>query len=178
MTRYTSVLIVLILVWIPFHHANATGWQLGGGGQYVEFDDDLDFVDSGFGAIFSASYRHSRFLGFDFQVGLSAHEEDLADDDAAYVYGMAGFQVPLSESEVVPYLAAGLSIHSVGFEEFDTISGEGFYYGIGVDIGLARRHSINISYRISEWDGDDDDFDYDVENSYLGVAYNFKFTPQ
>ena len=176
--KHASAILVLLLAWLPLQPAIAEGWQIGGGGQYVEFDDDLDEVDSGFGAIFSASYRQSRYLGFDFQVGLSGHEEDRKDGDVGYVYGMAGLQFLMASGDVVPYLAAGISLHSVGFEEFDTISGEGIYYGIGVDIAVAPRHSINISYRVSDWDGEDDDFDYDIENSYLGVAYNFRFTPQ
>lgn len=173
-----TTILVLFLVWAPANVALASGWQLGGGGQYVEFDDDLDDVDSGFGIIFSAAYQQSRYLGFDFQVGLSAHEEDRADEDAGYAYGMAGIKFLLASGEVVPYLTAGISVHSVAFDEFDTISGEGIYYGIGAEIKLASRHAINISYRFSDWDGDDDDFDYDVNNTYLGVAYNFHFTPQ
>jgi opacity protein-like surface antigen len=172
------LLFTLLMAWIPLQHAKAEGWQIGGGGQYVEFGDDLDDVDSGFGAIFSAAYHQSRFLGFDFQVGLSGHEEDIEDGDVAYVYGMAGLKLLLAAGDVKPYLAAGISFHSVGFEEFDTISGEGLYYGIGLDIGVAPRHAINISYRVSDWDGEDDVFDYDIENGYLGVAYNFRFTPR
>jgi len=169
---------LVILLGLPAHSALAAGWQIGGGGQFVDFDDDLDGIDSGFGGIFSAAYRQSEFIGFDFQVGVSGHEDDDLDEDAGYAYGMAGIKLFLSTADVVPYLAAGISVHSVAFDDADTISGEGLYFGVGADFKLSARHSLNISYRVSEWDGEDDDNDYDVGSTYFGVAYNFHFTPQ
>jgi len=90
---------------------------------------------------------------------------------------MIGAKYSFSSSQVQPYIAGDLTLNSVEFDEFDTISGEGVYWGIGADILISENHAISVSYRVSEWDGEDDVFDYDVSNSYFGVAYNFRFSP-
>ena len=71
----------------------------------------------------------------------------------------------------------GGSVQSVDFDEFDTISGEAVYRGIGADFLISKNHAINFTYRVSDWDEADDVFDYDISNSYIGVACNFRFSP-
>ena len=111
------------------------------------------------------------------QLGSSVHDENLADEFAFYGYAMVGGRIVFSSGSVQPYLTLGLTLNSVDFDEFDTISGEGVYWGVGADFLISQNHSINFSYRASDWNGEDDVFDYDVGNTYFGVAYNFRFSP-
>lgn len=156
--------------------SQAGAWRLGGGGQSVGFGDDLDDVDRGFGVFFSGAFQHGS-ISLDLQLGSSGHDENRADELAFYSYAMIGAKYSFSSSQVQPYIAGDLTLNSVEFDELDTISGEGVYWGIGADILISENHAISVSYRVSEWDGEDDVFDYDVSNSYFGVAYNFRFSP-
>lgn len=150
-------------------------WRLGGGAQWVGFDDDLEDVDSGFGLIFSAAFQANDLVALDLQLGSSVHDENLADEFAFYGYAMVGGRLVFSNGNLQPYVALGLSFNTVDFDEFDTISGRGVYWGLGADVLISQNHSINVSYRVSDWDGEDDVFDYDVSNTYLGGAYNYRF---
>lgn len=169
------VLALFLCAAFGFTQAQAGSWRLGGGLQTVDFDDDLDLVDPALGIIFSGSYQQGS-ISLDLQAGSSVHDEDLADELASYGYAMVGARFSLGSGSVQPYITAGLSLHSIAFDEFDTITGEGVYWGVGADFLISTNHAINLSYRVSDWDGEDDDFDYDISNSYLGVAYNFRFS--
>jgi len=173
--RFRIVSSLLLCAAIGFTQAAQAGaWRLGGGGQSVGFGDDLDDVDRGFGAYFSGAYQVDN-ISLDLQLGSSVHDEIRADELAFYAYAMVGAKFSLPLNQFQPYITAGLTFNSVDFDEFDTISGEGVYWGIGSDILISNNHAINVSYRVSDWDGEDDVFDYDISNSYFGVAYNFRF---
>jgi opacity protein-like surface antigen len=186
--RIFTILLVFALSGFT-HQAQAGAWHLGGGVQWVEFGDDLDLVDEGFGVIFSAAYQQNDIFSLDIQLGSSAHETVIDDDDYDdydfyddddynfYGYAMIGGKLSFSPGKVQPYVTVGISFHSIDFDEFDTVSGEGAYWGIGADFLITPNHAINASYRESDWDGEDDIFDYDVNNSYLGIAYNYRFSP-
>jgi len=193
--RIFTILLVLALSGFT-HQAQAGAWRLGGGLQWVEFGDDLDLVDEGFGVIFSAAYQYNDIFSLDFQLGSSAHETVIDDDDDDYYfyddddyyfyddddynfygYVMIGGKFSFSPGKVQPYVTVGISLHSIDFDKFDTVSGEGTYWGIGADVLITPNHAINVSYRESDWDGENDNFDFDVNNSYLAVAYNYRFSP-
>ena len=185
--RIVTILLLITLAGFT-QQSQAGAWRLGGGVQWVEFEDDLELVDEGFGVIFSAAYQQNDIFSLDIQLGSSAHETVLDDDDDDYYfydddeynyygYVMIGGKFSFSTSKVQPYVTVGISLHSIDFDKFDTISGEGIYWGIGSDILITPNHAINVSYRVSDWDGEDDFFDYDISNSYLGVAYNYRFSP-
>lgn len=155
--------------------AMASGWQIGGGVALVNFDDDLEDVDSGIGGVFSAAYQHNRHFAFDFAVGGSVHEEDRANEDAVYSFVLAGGKLTLGEGDTRPYIAFGISFNYIDFDEFQEIDGDGTYFAIGADFLIRDSHSVNISFRSNQWDGEDDESDYDVDSEYLLAAYNFRF---
>ena len=150
-------------------------WQIGGGPVIVSFEDDLSDVDTGIGGLFSGAYQHSDHFAFDFSVGGSIHEEDRGNEDAFYSFILIGGKLTFGEGNTRPYLAFGISLNYIDFDEFQEISGEGLYFGLGADFLIKESHSVNVSYRVNDWDGEDDEFDYDIETGYLFGAYNFRF---
>ena len=168
------ILIAICLLWLFCAPAMAS-WQIGGGPVLVSFDDDLSDVDTGFGGLFSAAYQHSDLFAFDFAVGGSIHEEDLQNEDAFYSFILVGGKLTFVEGDTRPYVTFGISLNYIDFDEFEEIDGDGLYFGIGADFLIRESHSVNVSYRVNEWDGEDDVFDYDIETGYLFGAYNFRF---
>ena len=165
----------LLMLFCPM--VSMAGWQIGGGAAFVSFDDDLEDVDSGLGGVFSATYRHTELFGFDFALGGSVHEEDIADDDALYSFIMIGGKLTFGEGDTRPYVALGITLNYIDLEEFEEIDGDGTYWAIGADFIISDSHSVNVSFRGNDWDGDGDDtdIDYDVDTEYLLAAYNFHF---
>ncbi len=88
---------------------------------------------------------------------------------------MLGGKFSFGDGGFRPYVTGGISKNSVDFENFDEITGDGTYWGIGADIFINQNHVINVSYRLNDWEGDDSVFDYDVSNKMLTVSYNFYF---
>jgi len=157
--------------------AQAEGWYLGGGAVTSNLEDDLDDdISQGFGAAFSAGYSVNDLFGIEFLLSSAIHDEDITDGYVINDTFMVGGKFSFGGEGFRPYVAGGISRNTVDFENFDEITGDGVYWGIGADIFINQNHVINISYRLNDWEGDDSVFDYDVRNKMLTVAYNFYFT--
>ena len=160
------------------YQSHAEGWYVGGGGQTVSFGDDLESIDNGIGGLFSGGYDFNSHLGVELMSGVSFHDDGITFNGyATHSYVLTGGKLSLSNGAFDPYLVAGLSLHVVDFEFFEEISGSGIYFGFGADIALSDQSKLNISFRRSNWDGEDSVFDYDVKTSMVTVAYNYYFSP-
>ncbi len=140
-------------------------------------EDDLDEdISQGFGLAFSAGYSANDLFGIELLLSLVSHDEDITDGYVLNDTFMVGGKFSFGGESFRPYAAVGISRNSVDFENFDEITGDGTYWGIGADISINQNHVINISYRLNDWEGDDSVFDYDVSNKMLTVAYNYYFS--
>ena len=158
-------------------NAQAEGWYLGGGAVTSNLEDDLDDeISQGFGFVFLAGYSTGDLFGIEFLLSTAIHEEDVTDGDLSNDTIMLGGKFSFFGPTFRPYIAGGISDNSVDFDNFDEVTGDGTYWGIGADIFINQNHVINVSYRLNDWEGDDSVFDYDVSNKMLTVAYNFYFT--
>jgi len=158
-------------------NAQAEGWYLGGGAVTSNLEDDLDDeISQGFGFVFLAGYSTGDLFGIEFLLSTAIHEEDVTDGDLSNDTIMLGGKFSFFGPTFRPYVAGGISNNSVDFDNFDEVTGDGTYWGIGADIFINQNHVINVSYRLNDWEGDDSVFDYDVSNKMLTVAYNFYFT--
>ena len=125
--------------------------------------------------LFSGAFQQSDLFAFDFTVGGSIHDEDRANEQAFYSFILVGGKLTFGEGNTRPYVAVGISLNFIEFDEFQDIDGEGLYYGLGAEFLIKDKHSVNLSYRVNDWDGEDEEFDYDVDTGYLFAAYNFRF---
>ena len=169
--------------------AQAEGWFLGGGGNFVSFEDDLKDVDSGPGLHFSGGYMFDELMSAELIAGFSWHDEESYDDDVAQASLLAGIKLSLDGEKFRPYATVGFSWNEIAtgdfddveddddFEDFDTVDGFGLYAGFGADIFIARHHAVNVGFRVNSWDGDgDDDIELDVRTHTLSIAYNYYFS--
>lgn len=157
----------------------AEGWYVGGGAVSSNLEDDLDEgINQGFGPAFIGGYSVNDFFGVEVLLSLTDHDEDVTDGYVINDTFMVGGKFSFGRENFKPYAAVGISRNSVDFENFDEITGDGTYWGIGADIFINQNHVINISYRLNDWEGDDSVFDYDVSNKMLTVAYNYYFNSQ
>ena len=169
--------ITLFLMASSSFNAQAEGWYLGGGAVTSNLEDDLDDeISQGFGFALVAGYSTGDLFGIEFLLSTAIHEEDVTDGDLSNDTIMLGGKFSFGGPTFRPYIAGGISDNSVDFDNFDEITGDGTYWGIGADIFINQNHVINVSYRLNDWEGDDSVFDYDVSNKMLTVAYNFYFT--
>ena len=156
--------------------AHAEGWYVGGGAATSNLEDDLDEdISQGFGFAFSAGYSANELFGLEVLLSSTAHDEDVTDGYLINNTLMLGGKFSFGRDTFRPYVAGGISLNSVDFENFEDIDGDGIYWGFGADIFINQNHDINVSYRFNDWDGDDSVFDYDVGNKMITVAYNFYF---
>lgn len=171
-----AIISALLLAFCSFG-AQAEGWYIGGGAAISNLGDDLDDdIDQGFGFAFSAGYGATSLFGIEVLLSSTIHEEDITDDWVLNDTLMLGAKFNFGDGGFRPYVVGGISANAVDFDNFDEITGDGTYWGIGADIFINAKHAINVSYRINDWEGDDDLFDYDVSNKMLTVAYNFHFS--
>ena len=172
---------ILLLTFLCFtggsFSAHATGWYVGGGAMTSNLEDDLDDeISQGFGFAVIGGYRATEIIGIELIYSSTVHDEDVSD---GYLFNdtfMLGGKFSFGGERFKPYVALGITRNWVDFENFEDITGDGTYWGAGADIFINQNHAINVSYRLNDWDGDDDLFDYDVSNKMLSVAYNFYFT--
>lgn len=168
--------------------AQAESWFVGGGLIGVSFEDDLHRVDSGSGITFSGGYQFDKLLSAEILAGLSAHDEGAFDDDVVQFSILAGIKLSVDGEKFRPYGSLGVSLNSTqfgdlddldddeDFDDFDEINGFGLYAGFGADIFVARRHAINIGYRVNSWDGNGDNIDLDVRTDTFSATYNYYFS--
>ena len=171
------LLISLLLLTGISNQSRAEGWYVGGGGQSVSFGDDLRTIDNGIGILFSGGYDFDKHFGAELMSGVSFHDDGVTRFGyATNSYILAGGKFSLGNDSFKPYLVAGISLHAVDFEFFREITGNGIYFGIGADIALSGRSKLNISFRTSDWDGDDSIVSFDVTTDMVTIAYNFYFS--
>lgn len=185
--RLAMLLGLVILAAFSAQSQAEGGWFVGGGIEFVSFKDDLKDIDDGAGITFSGGYRYTENLSLELLAGASVHEANIFTDDTLQSHVMAGAKFSMSNEKFKPYGVIGISLNRLVFgdlddfedvddlDELDTISGLGYYLGIGADIFLARSHAINIGLRSNRWNGENDGTDYDVRDDIFSVAYNFHF---
>ncbi len=171
-----ALLVSFVLLAGVSYQSRAGGWYVGGGAQSVSFEDDLQNIDNGIGIIFSGGYDFNKNFGIDLMTGGSFHDESLLNSYAVQSFVMVGGKASLGSDSFNPYLVAGVSYHVVDFEFFEEISGSGVYFGVGADIFISKQSALNISFRTSDWNGDDSVFDYNVTTDFVSVAYNYYFS--
>ena len=171
-----ALLVSFVLLASVSYQSHAEGWYVGGGGQTVSFGDDLQDIDNGIGFIFNGGYDFNNNFGVDLITGVSIHDDSLSNGYAVQNFVLVGGKASLSSDSFNPYLVAGISLHVVDFEFFEDISGSGVYFGVGADIFISKQGALNISFRTSDWDGEDSVFDYDVTTDFVSVAYNYYFS--
>lgn len=177
-SKIFASLVSLVLLASTSYQAHAEGWYVGGGGQTVSFGDDLESIDNGIGFLFSGGYDFDSHFGVELMSGASFHDDGITFNGyATHSYVLTGGKLSLGNDSFSPYLVAGISLHVVDFEFFEEISGSGIYFGIGADIAISDQSKLNISFRRSNWDGEDSVFDYDVTTNMFTVAYNYYFSP-
>jgi hypothetical protein len=178
--------LVILAAFSAQSHAEG-GWYLGGGVDFVSFEDDLKDIDEGVGFTFSGGYRYSENWSAEILAGGSYHDADGLDDDTLQSHLMGGAKYSFGGDSFKPYGVVGFSWNRLSFgdvenvdeiddlDDFDSITGLGVYVGIGADIFVARSHAINVGFRTNRWSGDNDNTDYDVREDIFSVAYNFYF---
>jgi len=180
MKKYLTTSLLGFFVFAGFTpQSQAEGWYVGGGIQGVSFEDELDDIDSGNGVTFSGGFRSDELFSAELLVGGSFHEDAIFDEDVFQFSVLAGAKLSSGSDTVQPFVVAGISLNVVDFDDvdnFDEISGVGLYWGIGLDVFLADQHALNIGYRSNSWDGENDDFDFDVTTDMVTIAYTFHFS--
>jgi opacity protein-like surface antigen len=156
--------------------SQAGNWYVGGGLQGVSFEDDLEAIDSAVGITFSGGYHSDGLISAELLAGGSYHEDAFQDEDVEQFSIMGGAKISFGSDLFQPFVSAGISLNVVDIDHFDEITGAGLYWGIGADIFVADQHAINIGFRSNSWDGENDDFDFDVRTETLTIAYNFHFS--
>jgi opacity protein-like surface antigen len=156
----------------PSHAGN---WYVGGGLQGVAFEDDLEEIDSAVGITFSGGYHSDGLISGELLAGSSYHEDAFQDEDVEHFSVLVGAKIPFGDDAFRPFISSGISLNVVDIDHFDEITGAGFYWGVGADIFVADRHAINIGYRSNTWDGENDDYDFDVRTETLTIAYTYHF---
>jgi opacity protein-like surface antigen len=155
--------------------SQAGNWYVGGGLQGVSFGKDLDDIDSAAGITFSGGYHSDGLISGELLVGSSYHDDAIEDEDVEHFSVLVGAKIPFGDDAFRPFISGGISLNLVDIDHFDEITGAGFYWGVGADIFVADRHAINIGYRNNTWDGENDDYDFDVRTETLTIAYTFHF---
>lgn len=177
--KYRVAIFAFLLLAGVSQPSGAQGWYVGGGAQIVQLKGDLDFVTTGFGPGFSAGYRLNDLFSIDVQFGVTIHDDSslFVDDITVHDSLLVGGKFSFGSDTFKPYIVAGFARHNVDFEFFQSIDGNGTFWGVGGDIFLTKNHVLNISFRKSDWDGEDTVFKYDITSEIFTVAYNFYFSP-
>lgn len=176
MKKYlVSMLSGLLLIAGLTPPSQAGNWYVGGGLQGVSFKDDLDAIDNAVGITFSGGYRSDELISAELLAGSSYHEDAFQGEDVEHFSVLGGAKISFGSDAFQPFVSAGISLNLVDIDHFDEITGAGFYWGIGADIFVAERHAINVGYRSNSWDGENDDYDFDVKTETLTIAYNYHF---
>lgn len=165
----------LLLVACLAPPAQAGNWYVGGGLQGVAFEEDLDEIDSAVGVTFSGGYHSDGLISGELLVGSSYHDDAIQGEDVEHFNALVGAKIPFGNDVFRPFVSAGISLNVVDIDHVDEITGAGFYWGIGADIFVAAQHAINIGYRSNTWDGENDDYNFDVRTETLTIAYAFHF---
>jgi opacity protein-like surface antigen len=155
--------------------SQAGNWYVGGGLQGVSFEKDLDEIDDAAGITFSGGYHSDGLISGELLAGSSYREDGYQNEDVEQFSVLLGAKIPFGEDSFRPFVSAGISLNVVDVDSFDEITGAGFYWGVGADIFVADRHAINIGYRSNTWDGENDNYDFDVRTETLTVAYTYHF---
>lgn len=155
--------------------SQAGNWYVGGGLQGVSFEDDLEAIDSAVGLTFSGGYHSDGLISAELLAGSSYHEDAFLDEDVEHYSVLGGAKFSFGSDLFKPFVSAGISLNLVDIDHYDEITGAGFYWGVGGDIFVADRHAINIGYRSNTWDGENDDYDFDVKTETLTIAYTYHF---
>ena len=170
-----SKLLGLFLIFSLTPPSQAGNWYVGGGLQGVSFEDDLEVIDSAVGTTFSGGYHSDGLISAELLAGSSYHEDAFLGEDVEHYSVLGGAKISFGSDLFKPFVSAGISLNLVDIDHYDEITGVGFYWGVGGDIFVAERHAINVGYRSNKWDGESDDYDFDVKTETLTIAYTYHF---
>ena len=190
MKRYLAVVLCAgLLLAGSATGVQAEGWFVGGGLNVVSFEDDLSSVDSGGGFQVSGGYQFDELMSAEIISGFSGHDESSYNDDVVQASVLAGIKLSLDGEKFRPYGSLGFSLNVLefgdfdeldddeDFEDFEEVDGFGIYFGFGADIFVARKHAINVGFRVNSWDGDgDDDIELDIRTHTFSIAYAYYFS--